>query len=362
MIIYDGEKYSCVSCIRGHRSTTCRHSSRMLVKVRTKGRPSAKTARQVIFVDASSQVLQAEEAPSSCCAPLRAPRSCSKMNKQPILFLRARSTQQAFLVDGALKIVIEDTSGTSDTATRLVSEKDYLKHHLKLETSQSIAEAVSPPKLESLIQGSYGNPLESGVSTFSTNDTDVVDAAEIHDDSLVELFTHKGVYLSSQCNCEDDNCPCVNCLIHRKDDELESYVKGSGVPLSNVGNGRLSYPHDENSSHDIIFKQEPHNCDSDQCSLHPPDIIPFNNIFLYGLVNLPLNQKSVIKYKHKLIPSNFWWQLLKEELPFMAHDQRAKFDLVQWFENTIASFDLQIPEAGYANLGDNQSMGLLSNA
>lgn len=40
MILIDENKYACVECIRGHRSTSCRHYSRPLLQVRSKGRPN----------------------------------------------------------------------------------------------------------------------------------------------------------------------------------------------------------------------------------------------------------------------------------------------------------------------------------
>lgn len=39
MIIYEGQKYACLSCIRGHRSSSCDHKDRVLLKVRKRGRP-----------------------------------------------------------------------------------------------------------------------------------------------------------------------------------------------------------------------------------------------------------------------------------------------------------------------------------
>ncbi|CAH2351735.1 hypothetical protein CLIB1423_04S04764 [[Candida] railenensis] len=40
MILIDTIKYSCIECIRGHRSSLCRHHTRPLLQVRSKGRPN----------------------------------------------------------------------------------------------------------------------------------------------------------------------------------------------------------------------------------------------------------------------------------------------------------------------------------
>ncbi|KAH3682958.1 hypothetical protein WICPIJ_006068 [Wickerhamomyces pijperi] len=56
MILVDGEKYACVQCIRGHRSSTCKHSHRPLVQVRSRGRPALNQSHR-IAVTASELVL-----------------------------------------------------------------------------------------------------------------------------------------------------------------------------------------------------------------------------------------------------------------------------------------------------------------
>lgn len=40
MILINGVKYSCLECVRGHRSSLCRHHMRPLLQVRAKGRPN----------------------------------------------------------------------------------------------------------------------------------------------------------------------------------------------------------------------------------------------------------------------------------------------------------------------------------
>ncbi|PVZ99353.1 hypothetical protein BB558_002472 [Smittium angustum] len=39
MIIIDNKKYACASCIRGHRTKSCNHTSRELIEIKKKGRP-----------------------------------------------------------------------------------------------------------------------------------------------------------------------------------------------------------------------------------------------------------------------------------------------------------------------------------
>ncbi|CCH42234.1 Metal-binding activator 1 [Wickerhamomyces ciferrii] len=60
MILVDGEKYACVQCIRGHRSSTCKHSQRALVQVRSRGRPSLNAGHRIAVTE-SQLVLSRDE-------------------------------------------------------------------------------------------------------------------------------------------------------------------------------------------------------------------------------------------------------------------------------------------------------------
>ncbi len=48
MILVDGEKYSCIQCIRGHRSSSCAHTTRPLLEVRQRGRPNSECNYRVV--------------------------------------------------------------------------------------------------------------------------------------------------------------------------------------------------------------------------------------------------------------------------------------------------------------------------
>ncbi|CAO3613651.1 unnamed protein product [Cunninghamella echinulata] len=39
MILINNIKYACTSCVKGHRSTRCKHTERNLLPIRKKGRP-----------------------------------------------------------------------------------------------------------------------------------------------------------------------------------------------------------------------------------------------------------------------------------------------------------------------------------
>ncbi|ODV91285.1 hypothetical protein CANCADRAFT_44889 [Tortispora caseinolytica NRRL Y-17796] len=54
MILVEGEKYACMRCIRGHRSSSCNHSRRPLLQVRRRGRPVASDDKRAAVIPQGS--------------------------------------------------------------------------------------------------------------------------------------------------------------------------------------------------------------------------------------------------------------------------------------------------------------------
>ncbi|KAI9297686.1 copper-fist-domain-containing protein [Neoconidiobolus thromboides FSU 785] len=44
MVVINGIKFSCATCIKGHRASTCQHSDRPQIEIRKKGRPITQCA------------------------------------------------------------------------------------------------------------------------------------------------------------------------------------------------------------------------------------------------------------------------------------------------------------------------------
>ncbi|SCU85274.1 LAMI_0C10682g1_1 [Lachancea mirantina] len=370
MIIYAGDKYACVSCIRGHRSSTCKHSDRMLVKVRTRGRPSAQTVRKVILVDADSQVKPKEHSPTpmtGCC-----PNSEVSMDNQPILFMRAASTKKALLVGGALRIMTEDESLQNDKKYSYVSESEYLRKYapraspttglptngesynylergsdIHAQVPSQLSSQVPEPQFRTKSCCSQKFNLVEAPRSLSNATAELASEhfkEPVNDEnSTVQLFTHKGLFLSTQCGCKDDSCFCDNCLLHRKEEEIESYISQSGVPLSTLGNGKVTYP--EESVSDITFdcKDNSESCSTDLCLIHPQEVVPMNRLLLYGLFNTILKPKTLINYRQKLIPSKYWWSLLKEEVPAMSAAELSGLDILGSFDDILQTYGKWLP-------------------
>lgn len=359
MIIFDSEKYACASCIRGHRSSTCRHTDRMLVKVRSRGRHASMDIRKVIIVDTDSQVSPDEESPSceKCCSDSK--NECDKMNRQPILFLRTKRTQRAILADGNLQIIIENDAKPPEGSDKphppfkYISEKDFLRLHFvnerepdscncgtkekKCEKEVKKADPPLPPALPSLepapIDTSQLHLPNALQSNFNSKDPYVLfkDPKQ-----MVELLTHRGLFLSTQCSCEETNCVCANCLLHRNEEELSSYIQKSGVPLTNMGEAQLSNPMLTGTG---SCECSPEDCECESCPDHPCENISFNRLLLMGLLNTPLRRKTNIIYKDKIIPSQYWWDFLKIHIPLMGDSQLESLDIIGWFERIVSIYE-----------------------
>lgn len=50
MVLYKNSKFACISCIRGHRSSTCEHTDRVLLHVRKPGRKSSTDPKSRIAI------------------------------------------------------------------------------------------------------------------------------------------------------------------------------------------------------------------------------------------------------------------------------------------------------------------------
>lgn len=380
MIIYDGEKYACVSCIRGHRSSTCRHTSRMLVKVRSRGRHASLDIRKVIIVDSESQVTPDENSPAcDGCADNGGDsnKECDKMNKQPILFLRTIRMQKAVLIDGKLKIIVEEDGSPGSTAEngkpayKYVSEKEYLRQNsiaLKNPNFGSLCSCKRSSKKDASIETTPGPKQEVNEgntwnserenSPIPTIDQVPTGQAQPEDFQSVkpmfELLTHRGIYLSTQCSCQDGNCQCSNCLLHRNEEELNSYIQRSGVPLTNVGEAHLASQTTLPCTNNC--KCSPEECQCEECLEHPTEVVAFNRILFHGILNMRLRRKTVINFKGRLIPSQYWWDFLKLQVPLMSEAQLDYIDVINWFEKIVSAYDSQLVDANNFQLDVVNSM------
>lgn len=92
MILINDVKYACMECIRGHRSSMCRHHERPLLQVRSKGRPNVgngnKNHRIAVFAEEVASSPEPEEG-----------ESCKDF---PVVILKASDKQIIDLLNGQI--------------------------------------------------------------------------------------------------------------------------------------------------------------------------------------------------------------------------------------------------------------------
>ncbi|CCE64748.1 hypothetical protein TPHA_0I02450 [Tetrapisispora phaffii CBS 4417] len=503
MIIYQNDKYACVSCIRGHRSSTCKHTGRMLVKVRTRGRPTSCKTRKVIMVDKDSEVKVAKERnPENLLESSTSPdgsvdtqvgsagngvssevtlandtdvdqgnstgydgkRSCVGMDANPILFLNVKKKQNAVFINGKLNIIVDDSSENDadananvnlnvrpklsdkengfvrassslqdDKAFKYMLENEYIKRYVKdekedgklnstpnnpiklcgcegkgtamkayhdsknkiddkylathsknLPVENSTPGAIEPvgvdetntsnvdhygivsnsesTKYSNLCIGNYENPSKPDTDLLkyidydSNNPDSTIMMNDIVNNSnlMVELLTHKGLYLSSTCSCPDDNCPCSNCLLHRNETELNAYIQQSGIPLSEVGEAQiLNTLVDDCSLADC--KCTPETCQCTSCTIHLEELVSFDKIIFSGILHFPFRRKTKILFKNKIIPSRYWWDYIKIQLPRQSQTESGVTDIIKWFDSLISLYHFNLQDYDPTNQSSNLS-------
>lgn len=281
MILVDGEKYACVQCIRGHRSSTCKHTLRPLVQVRSRGRPSLNaghriavteselvvTKDQVILqadLDAAKEdgVQPAEKKPvSSCCAKKKqaavkeVPKSCSCKNKSSscscngdsVIILKASKRQYVDVNDGKLDFVGDCHNDQAMKKFRVgLGRASSIRHtpgaacqsmmmHSALQPLKTLK--VKAPALNNNFVYIEPRPLPNdsivpllpniGLSyphqqrpPLQPQQQHLPVALPIIDERFYDMFRSEGC--ASECHCGPE-CSCPGCLIHRTNEELEAY-------------------------------------------------------------------------------------------------------------------------------------------
>lgn len=309
------------------------------------------------------------------------------MERQPVLFVRVKDSKKARLLNGKLQILVDDSADSNEKGSsvsskdngnsKFIPEVEYLKqlsgsssgsgsnslgstpnsntccHHHTTCASMAAA-ATANTSTQSLLSKNDNNMttstnmtednnLDIGKIEESLNSMEYFEQVLDSKTPLVDLFTHKGVYLSSACSCEDGNCPCLNCLIHRNEDELNSYIRQSGIPLTNVGEAEYKNELMECTTSNCACTAV--DCLCQDCIVHPTEIISIDKILLNGLLHMTLRRKTVIKFKNKLIPSQYWWDFLIGKTVKLQEGDLESIDIIGWFDSLINKYPMELLDA-----------------
>lgn len=270
MILVDGDKYACVQCIRGHRSSTCKHTLRPLVQVRGRGRPSSNAGHRIAVTE-SELVLTKEQVTlqsdldnkketGSCCAdkevkkerngsccvkkPVEKPKkSCSckgstacKCQGEGVIILKASKRQFVDVQGGTLDFVGE----YNDQALKKFRIGSGRSCHnnsnanlTPLKTLQVNEVSKAAVKREPTVVSRGKNNMS--FDTFSYPQPSFEEP--INSERFYDMFKAEGC--SEECNCGPD-CACPGCLIHRTNEELSRYgLLDSSTMASSTPNGSI---------------------------------------------------------------------------------------------------------------------------
>lgn len=101
MILIDGVKYSCLECVRGHRSSLCRHHMRPLLQVRSKGRPLLPTGNRNHRIAVFAEEIALSPKPEGL--------DCKKL---PVVILKASDKHIMDLSNGQIVGLYEENKKT----------------------------------------------------------------------------------------------------------------------------------------------------------------------------------------------------------------------------------------------------------
>lgn len=390
MIIFKNDKYACVKCIRGHRSSLCVHTGRMLVKVRNRGRKKGIDVRDAIVVGdihrkrscecASGHAGDDSKQYGAPNADVSRPHesglnsTCVGMNKQPILFVRAKKVLKAQLIGGELKEMSEvdmsrlevDTSDDETVATTTTVPKVEILDNNVLNVTQGNIDddMVLVDDTKNFAGASIGELIDEQLSSINVEPTGshccgsqphgidpmktttvTAAATETEKYPFFQLLTKRGVYLSTQCSCSAANCACSNCLIHRTEEEINNYIEASGVPLTNLDSSTSLQATPEIESPRPSCMCKPEECTCDGCDIHTIEVVPFQKIVIHGLINTRLTKKTLIQYRKKLIGQKYWWDYCMVYIPCLRCNNFDGLDIVGFFDNIIKEHGHELEDA-----------------
>lgn len=239
MILIDDCKYSCMECIRGHRSSLCRHHFRPLLQVRSKGRPNVNTTgnpnhriavfaeeieddvaemnckrNPVVILKASpKQIIDLDS--GQIVGPYKETDHAPDSSRPPAPIINSDSFINTSLCCSGNAIAKKDKScGCCTNKTKKnINKQKILKTYLKKRMDNSI-EAKLAIKQDQIKQDQVKKePLKQ--EPHVKQEPHTVQLAENHTDSkvLYDIVSVPSCSIPGSCCC-DDNCSCKGCMVH----------------------------------------------------------------------------------------------------------------------------------------------------
>lgn len=247
MILIDDVKYSCLECIRGHRTSKCRHHVRPLLQVRFRGRPTSINGnpnhRIAVFAEKVSENGENEDR-----SPTPDVTNRCASNSTPVIILKTSAKQVIDLNDGRILGLYEELQKTgvsdgSNSKAPMINESSFINSSIcclsgKMDKSCGCCENKTKKLNKQKILKKY---LQKHM-----NDRPTVKQEAIIADKVPRLATERdskqvfdvvsvpGCSIPGSCCC-DDTCSCAGCMVHSK--QLSSVEqRSSDMSLEYVNN------------------------------------------------------------------------------------------------------------------------------
>ncbi|KAG5418006.1 hypothetical protein I9W82_004335 [Candida metapsilosis] len=273
MILINNVKYSCMECIRGHRSSTCKHHDRPLLQVRSKGRPGVyangnPNHRVAVFAEeiaAPTEYTDSEDGNSNSTSTTNTPppstsapgKSCKS---QPIVILKASSKQVIDLTNGEIIGPYDESKTTKSTVEKPPPQQPIINDNSFIVSSGCCAPKVIKRSgcgccgnkkkdvnkskiLQRYIEKKLNKevvPPPKQVKFISETPDKKVNHHNANGRSETPVFE---VVPISSCSipgtcCCDSNCSCVGCEVHGNAQEApqQTLPQPNNLPINTASN------------------------------------------------------------------------------------------------------------------------------
>lgn len=261
MILINDVKYSCMECIRGHRSSTCKHHDRPLLQVRSKGRPGVyangnPNHRVAVFAEeiaTPTDDTDSEDKGTTSTPPLT-PRSCKS---QPIVILKASSKQVIDLTNGEIIGPYDESKTTKSTVEKAPPQQPIINDESFIISSGCCAPKVSKRSgcgccgnkkkdvnkskiLQTYIEKRLNKdvvipPKQVKFISESPHQKSNDNGVDRNGAPVFEVVPISSCSIPGTCCCGSD-CKCAGCVVHGNATEVTTNPpllpsQSSGVPI-----------------------------------------------------------------------------------------------------------------------------------
>ncbi|RCK65632.1 Metal-binding activator 1 [Candida viswanathii] len=225
MILIDDVKYACMECVRGHRSSSCKHHQRPLLQVRSKGRPveyanGNPNHRVAVFAE---EIADGDESNTTS--------KSKKCTTAPIVILKASNKQVVDLKSGEIIGPYDESKTSKVTSAKPIPQpQPVIDHDSFINTSSCCTPKISKGKscdccnnkkravnksriLQNYIKNKLNNKIKQNQKIVLMNDVPKATQVNGDDAQVYGVVPVASCSIPGTCCCGDD-CSCEGCIVH----------------------------------------------------------------------------------------------------------------------------------------------------